>query len=235
MTRAVELDIKRALERFLLNPNSEVKSAQNSAKSATATSCHAQSTVFSVIGLNGLFVMKSVEVESKLVPERSTHHHSGVEKYVKLHANKRFATPNHAQSTALWDYGQDGLTVPNHAEVVLPVEPEMSSSPLSTEEMLALTVKKPANAMFNPAQLTALWTSGQNGQLAQKLVVEESPLELEMLSPPQPTEERNVDSLEMSTSVMLTSAQSIAYFLIGLNGANVIRHAVVENPKDLER
>jgi len=98
--------------------------------------------------------MKSAEEENKPEPGRSTHQPLGVEKYVKPHENKKFATFNHAQLTVSWDFGQDGRIAQRHVEVVLPEEQEMSSSLLKTEEKIAQIAKKPAHVIFNPAQLT---------------------------------------------------------------------------------
>lgn len=173
MTRAAELDTKEAPEKFSLNPNSGEKSAQNLAESDTATSYHAPLTVSLAIGLNGLSVMKSVVVGNKPVPERLMSHRLGVEKYVTSHVNKKFATPKHALSTVLWDFGQDGAIAQRHVEVELPEELETSLSPLKTEVKLALAAKRPEHVMFNHAQLTALWTNGLNGLLAQRHAEEE--------------------------------------------------------------
>jgi len=148
-------------------------------KYRNATNNHAQLIVFSLLGLNGLLVLKFVEVESKLDQGKLSHPQPTEESNAPNHSKAKLATHNHAQSTVKCQTGANGPFAQCHAEVVNKLEADRFSKTLLLEALNVQHNKKLKTVTSAHAQLIVLCLNGPRSDLATKNVAEESNSELE--------------------------------------------------------
>lgn len=151
------------------------------AKLNHATLNHAQSTVFSRIGVNGQFVTRHAELEAppehEVLNDQPLLEERNALKPLKLN----LATLTIAQLTAYKAHGENGPSATRHAEEVNKHDQEQLSSKPPLEELLAEPAALSKLATKTHAQLTALWLYGKNGAHVTRHAAEEAKAEQETL------------------------------------------------------